>query len=73
MFDITTSASVIAHDQEPTDKSYIIHKTNDIIAKNPSAIKLYHNLGFEQSTDIFLGFNEPGKERPEAFSMRSKL
>ena len=45
----------------------------DVIAANPGAIKLYQNLGFEQFTEIFKGFNDPSKERPEVFSMKNEL
>jgi len=45
----------------------------DLLAKNPGAIKLYQNLGFIQSSDIFPGFNDPEKEKPEVFSMKSRL
>lgn len=45
----------------------------DVLAENPGAIRLYQNLGFEQSSDIFEGFNAPNKDKPEVFSMRSKI
>ena len=45
----------------------------DVLAQNPSAIKLYQNLGFKQFTEIFSGFNDPKKERPQVFSMKNKL
>ena len=42
----------------------------DVLADNPGAIKLYQNLGFEQFTEIFSGFNDPNKEKPDVFSMK---
>lgn len=45
----------------------------DVIAANPGAIKLYENLGFEQFTEIFKGFNDPNKEKPDVFSMKNEL
>lgn len=36
----------------------------DVVAANPGAIKLYQNLGFEQFTEIFAGFNDPDKKKP---------
>lgn len=45
----------------------------DVLAKNPGAIKLYRNLGFEQNSEIFEGFNDPKKEKPEVFSMKNRL
>lgn len=42
----------------------------DVLANNPGAIKLYQNLGFEQFTEIFSGFNAPNEEKPDVFSMR---
>ena len=45
----------------------------DVIAANPGAIKLYQNLGFEQFTELFKGFNDPNKKKPEVFSMKNKL
>ena len=45
----------------------------DVIAANPGAIKLYQNLGFEQFTEIFKGFNDPSKEKPDVFSMKNEL
>ena len=45
----------------------------DVVAANPGAIKLYQNLGFEQFTEIFKGFNDPKKKKPEVFSMKNEL
>ncbi len=45
----------------------------DVLAKNPGAIKLYQNLGFEQFTEVFSGFNDPSKEKPDVFSMKASL
>lgn len=45
----------------------------DVLKENPGAIKLYQNLGFEQFTEIFLGFNNPNKQKPEVFSMKAEL
>ena len=39
----------------------------DVLADNPGAIKLYKNLGFEQSTKIFKGFNNPSLDKPDVF------
>ncbi|MBR2678523.1 MAG: GNAT family N-acetyltransferase [Bacilli bacterium] len=49
------------------------HIVLDVLAENPGAIKLYQNLGFEQFTEIFKGFNDPKKKRPDVFSMESKI
>ncbi len=43
----------------------------DVLAENPGAIKLYQNLGFEQFTEIFAGFNDPSKKKPDVFSMKA--
>ena len=45
----------------------------DVLADNPGAIKLYQNLGFEQFTEIFEGFNDPNKEKPDVFSMKAHI
>lgn len=45
----------------------------DCLADNPGAIKLYQNLGFEKFTEIFKGFNNPKKEKPDVFSMMADL
>lgn len=45
----------------------------DVLADNPGAIKLYQNLGFEQFTEMFKGFNNPSKDKPDVFSMRTEL
>ena len=45
----------------------------DVLADNPGAIKLYQNLGFEQFTEIFEGFNDPNKKKPEVFSMKANI
>lgn len=45
----------------------------DVLADNPGAIKLYKNLGFEQSSEIFEGFNDPRMEKPDVFSMKVNL
>lgn len=49
------------------------HVVLDVLAENPAAIKLYQNLGFKQFTEIFSGFNDPKKEKPEVFSMEVKM
>lgn len=54
-------------------KKYFKEIVLDVLAKNPGAIKLYQNLGFEQTSEIFQGFNAPDEEKPEVFSMKSKL
>lgn len=41
----------------------------DVLSDNPSAIHMYKNLGFEQISDVFKGFNDPNKEKPDVFSM----
>ena len=45
----------------------------DVLADNPGAIKLYQNLGFEQFTEIFSGFNNPKFDKPDVFSMKTEL
>ena len=45
----------------------------DVLANNPSAIKLYRNLGFEQFTEMFSGFNNPKYDKPEVFSMKKEI
>lgn len=45
----------------------------DVLADNPAAIKLYQNLGFEQFTEIFEGFNNPRKVKPDVFSMKATI
>lgn len=45
----------------------------DVLADNPGAIKLYQNMGFEQFTETFKGFNDPNKEKPDVFSMEVKI
>ena len=49
------------------------HIVLDVLADNPGAIKLYQNLGFEQFTEVFKGFSDPKEERPNVFSMETKL
>lgn len=49
------------------------HIVLDVLAENPSAIKLYQNLGFKQFTEIFKGFNDPKKKKPEVFSMEADI
>ena len=49
------------------------HIVLDVLAENPGAIKLYQNLGFKQFTEVFAGFNDPKKKRPEVFSMEAKI
>ena len=45
----------------------------DVLAQNPGAIKLYQNLGFEQFTEIFKGFNGPNSQKPDVFSMKVQI
>lgn len=45
----------------------------DVLADNPGAIKLYNNLGFEKSSEVFEGFNDPNLDKPAVFSMKIKL
>lgn len=54
-------------------KKLFDHIVLDVLADNPGAIKLYQNMGFEQFTEIFAGFNDPKKERPDVFSMKAKI
>lgn len=58
---------------EEYKKKYFKEIVLDVLAKNPGAIKLYQNLGFEQTSEIFEGFNDPKKEKPEVFTMKSRL
>ena len=41
----------------------------DVIKDNEAAVKLYKNMGFEQSSEVFKGFSDPKLERPDVFSM----
>lgn len=45
----------------------------DVLAHNPSAIKLYRNLGFVQISDIEEGFNGNNMEKPEVILMSLKI
>ena len=45
----------------------------DVLADNPGAIKLYKNMGFEQFTETFKGFNNPRFYKPDVFSMKAEL
>lgn len=54
-------------------KKYFKEIILDVLAHNTGAIKLYQNLGFEQISEIFEGFNGPDEEKPDVFSMRSRL
>lgn len=45
----------------------------DVLVEKPKAIKLYQNLGFEQFTELFSGFNNPSKDKPQVFSMKAEL
>lgn len=45
----------------------------DVLADNSGAIKLYNNLGFKKSSDVFEGFNDPMLNKPAVFSMKVKL
>lgn len=44
-----------------------------VLAHNPSAIKLYKNLGFVQISDIEEGFNGYNMEKPEVILMSLKI
>ena len=44
-----------------------------VLSDNPGAIKLYKNLGFEQTTCIREGFNGPDEKKPDVFSMKNNL
>ena len=54
-------------------KQYFDEIVLDVLADNPGAIKLYRNMGFEQISEIFDGFNGPQLEKPDVFSMKLKL
>lgn len=45
----------------------------DVLAHNPSAIKLYQNLGFKQISDIEEGFNGSNMKKPEVILMSLKI
>ena len=45
----------------------------DVLAQNPSAVKLYENLGFEQISELFKGFSDPKIVKPDVFSMKLSL
>lgn len=45
----------------------------EVLANNPSAIKLYKNLGFVQISDIEEGFNGNNMEKPEIILMSLKI
>lgn len=45
----------------------------DVIKDNGAAVKLYENIGFEQSSEVFKGFNDPNEESPDVFSMSFKF
>lgn len=45
----------------------------DVLAHNPSAIKLYQNLGFKQISDIEKGFNGYHMKKPEVIVMQLKI
>lgn len=64
---------MLKHVIEICKKEYFEEIALDVIADNFGAIKLYQNLGFEQSSEIFDGFNDPELEKPKVFSMKNKL
>lgn len=45
----------------------------DVLAHNPSAIKLYKNLGFVQISEIEKGFNGYNMKKPEVILMSLKI
>ena len=45
----------------------------DVLADNPRAIHLYQKMGFEKTSDIFPGFNDPKKEKPNVFTMKNNI
>ena len=45
----------------------------DVLADNPRAIHLYQKIGFEKTSDIFPGFNDPTLEKPDVFTMANEL
>ena len=45
----------------------------DVIKDNGAAVKLYENIWFEQSGEVFKGFNNPTEEKPDVFSMSFKF
>lgn len=65
--------TMLKHIMELYKKNLYNHIVLDVLAENPGAIKLYQNLGFEQFTEIFEGFNDPKKKRPNVFSMETKM
>lgn len=44
----------------------------DVLTENPGAIHLYKKLGFEQTSEVFKGFNSPTEEKPDVISMTLK-
>ena len=54
-------------------KKYFEEIVLDVLADNSSAIKLYQNMGFKQTSDIFEGFNDPKKSKLDVFTMSTKL
>ncbi|MBQ9854341.1 MAG: GNAT family N-acetyltransferase [Bacilli bacterium] len=61
---------LISHVIEIYAKKYFDGIFLDVLANNPGAIKLYQNLGFEQFTEIFSGFNNTDSEQVDVFSMK---
>ena len=45
----------------------------DVLADNDVAIKLYNNMGFKQTSEVFKGFNNPDLEKPDVFSMQTNF
>lgn len=45
----------------------------DVLAHNPSAIKLYQNLGFKQISNIEKGFNGYHMKKPDVILMQLKI
>ena len=45
----------------------------DVLAHNPSAIKLYQNLGFKQISNIEKGFNGYHMKKPDVIVMQLKI
>lgn len=45
----------------------------DVIKDNGAAVKLYESIGFEQSGEVFKGFNNPNEESSDVFSMSFKF
>ena len=70
IFNIETIYIAINCDNNDNDVEYIEF---DVLTHNPSAIKLYKNLGFVQISDIEEGFNGNNMEKSEIILMSLKI